>query len=111
MSLALEEARSCVAHGDVPVGCVISRGDEVIARGGNERELRQDPTAHAEVLVLREAGTKLGGWRIPDSVLYITLEPCSMCAGAIVSAICSERAKYRKNGALPRCESARRISA
>src|ERR1700675_2445951 len=86
MSLALDEARSCVAHGDVPVGCVISRGDKVIARGGNERELRRDPTAHAEVVALREAASAMTSWHLEGCTLYVTLEPCAMCAGAIVLA-------------------------
>jgi len=64
----------------------VVRDGEVIAAAGNERELRGDPTAHAEVLALREAARALGGWRVPDSVLYVTLEPCAMCAGAIVLA-------------------------
>lgn len=86
MRLALREAEGAVEHGDVPIGAVMVRGGEVLAAAGNERERRGDPTAHAEVLVLREASQKLGGWRIPDSVLYVTLEPCVMCAGAIVLA-------------------------
>ena len=83
MRLALREAEGCAAHGDVPIGAVIVRGEEVIGAAGNERELRGDPTAHAEILVLREAAGRLGGWRIADSTLYVTLEPCAMCAGAI----------------------------
>jgi tRNA(adenine34) deaminase len=86
MRLALREAKGAIEHGDVPIGAVMVRGGEVLAAAGNERERRGDPTAHAEVLVLREASQKLGGWRIPDSVLYVTLEPCVMCAGAIVLA-------------------------
>jgi tRNA(adenine34) deaminase len=86
MRLALREAERATEHGDVPIGAVIVRDGEVIAASGNERELRGDPTAHAELIALREASTKLGGWRIPDSVLYVTLEPCVMCAGAIVLA-------------------------
>jgi tRNA(adenine34) deaminase len=86
MDLALREAEGCLEHGDVPIGAVVVRGDEVLAAAGNERELRGDPTAHAEVLVLREAAGRLGGWRIADSTLYVTLEPCAMCAGAIVLA-------------------------
>ena len=86
MRLALREAERASERGDVPIGAVVVRDGEVVAAAGNERELRSDPTAHAEVLVLREAGAKLGGWRIPDSVLYVTLEPCAMCAGAIVLA-------------------------
>src|SRR5262249_36343805 len=86
MLLALREAERAAEHDDVPIGAVVVREGEVIGSAGNERELRGDPTAHAEVLALREASQHLGGWRIPDSVLYITLEPCVMCAGAIVLA-------------------------
>jgi len=84
MRLALGEAERCAEHGDVPIGAVVVRGDEVIGSAGNERELQGDPTAHAELLALRAASERLGGWRIADSVLYVTLEPCAMCAGAIV---------------------------
>src|SRR6188472_1620262 len=86
MRLALREAEDAAAHGDVPIGAVVVRDGEVIGSAGNERELRGDPTAHAEVLALRAAATELGGWRISNSVLYVTLEPCAMCAGAIVLA-------------------------
>jgi tRNA(adenine34) deaminase len=86
MRLALREAERAGEHGDVPIGAVIVRDGEVIGAAGNERELRGDPTAHAEVLALREASSRLGGWRIADSVAYVTLEPCVMCAGAIVLA-------------------------
>jgi tRNA(adenine34) deaminase len=86
MRLALAEAERAASHDDVPIGAVVARGDEAIAVAGNERELRRDPTAHAEVLALRAAAEALGGWRIGDSVLYVTLEPCAMCAGAIVLA-------------------------
>jgi tRNA(adenine34) deaminase len=86
MRLALREAERAAEHDDVPIGAVVVRDGEVIAAAGNERELRGDPTAHAEVLALREAARVLGGWRVPDSVLYVTLEPCAMCAGAIVLA-------------------------
>jgi tRNA(adenine34) deaminase len=85
MRLALDEARAATAHADVPIGAVVVAGDgTVIGRGRNERELREDPTAHAEVLALREAAAALGSWRVLDSTLYVTLEPCTMCAGAIV---------------------------
>ena len=84
MRLALREAEGALAHDDVPIGCVIVQGAEVIAAGRNERELRGDPTAHAEILAVREASRRLGGWRLFDTVLYVTLEPCAMCAGAIV---------------------------
>jgi tRNA(adenine34) deaminase len=86
MELALRQAEGCAAHGDVPIGAVVIRGEEVLGAAGNERELRGDPTAHAEVLALRGAAERLGGWRIADSTLYVTLEPCAMCAGAIVLA-------------------------
>jgi tRNA(adenine34) deaminase len=86
MRLALAAAAAAAAHGDVPIGAVIVRDGEVVAAAGNERELRADPTAHAEILVLRAAAAALGGWRLPDSTLYVTLEPCAMCAGAIVLA-------------------------
>lgn len=86
MAIALEQARLAADHGDVPIGAVISRGGEVLAAAGNERELRGDPTAHAEVLAIRAASEALGGWRLPGTVLHVTLEPCAMCAGAIVLA-------------------------
>ena len=88
MRLALREAERAARHDDVPIGCVIAYDGEVVAAAANERELRGDPTAHAEVLALREAAGRVGeGWRIPPSaVLYVTLEPCAMCAGAIVLA-------------------------
>jgi tRNA(adenine34) deaminase len=86
MRLALREAERAADHDDVPIGAVVVREGEVLAAAGNERELRGDPTAHAEVLALRAAATELGGWRISDSVVYVTLEPCAMCAGAIVLA-------------------------
>src|SRR6185312_2198519 len=84
MRLALREASRALEHDDVPVGAVVVAEGEVIGAGHNERELRQEPTAHAEVLALREAARRIGSWRILDSVLYVTLEPCAMCAGAIV---------------------------
>ena len=84
MRLALREAERALEHDDVPVGAVVVVADEVVGAGHNERELRQDPTAHAEILALREAARRLGTWRILDSTLYVTLEPCAMCAGAIV---------------------------
>ena len=86
MALALEEARRAESHGDVPIGAAIYRDGELLARAGNERELRKDPTAHAEVLAIRAAAERLGGWRLPGTTLYVTLEPCAMCAGAIVLA-------------------------
>jgi tRNA(adenine34) deaminase len=84
MRLALREAERAAEHDDVPIGCVIAHEGEVLAAAGNEREARDDPTAHAEVLALREAGRALGTWRLSATVLYVTLEPCAMCAGAIV---------------------------
>jgi tRNA(adenine34) deaminase len=84
--VALEEARQAERHGDVPIGAAIYRDGELLARAGNERELRKDPTAHAEVLAIRAAAERLGGWRLPGTTLYVTLEPCAMCAGAIVLA-------------------------
>ena len=86
MGRALEMARTAEAHGDVPIRCVIVRGDDEIAVAGNERELRQDPTAHAEILALRDASRALGSWRLEGCTLYVTLEPCAMCAGAMVLA-------------------------
>jgi tRNA(adenine34) deaminase len=86
MRLALREAERAGEHGDVPIGAVVARGGEVLAAAGNERELRSDPTAHAEILALRAAAQRLGGWRIADVTIYVTLEPCAMCAGAIVLA-------------------------
>jgi tRNA(adenine34) deaminase len=86
MRLALREAERALEHDDVPIGCVIVQGSEVMAAACNERELRGDPTAHAELLAVREAAQKVGGWRLLDTVLYVTLEPCAMCAGAIVLA-------------------------
>jgi tRNA(adenine34) deaminase len=86
MALALEHARAAEEHGDVPIGAVVARGEEVLASAGNARELRGDPTAHAEILAIREASEALGGWRLPGTTLYVTLEPCAMCAGAIVLA-------------------------
>jgi len=86
MDRALEIARTAEAHGDVPIGCLIVHGDHEIAAAGNERELRQDPTAHAEILALRAASEALGSWRLEGCTLYVTLEPCAMCAGAMVLA-------------------------
>ena len=86
MELAIESARRAEAHGDVPVGAVVAREGRVLAAAGNERELRGDPTAHAEVVAIRAAAEALGGWRLADTTLYVTLEPCSMCAGAIILA-------------------------
>src|SRR5205807_9384288 len=86
MRLALREAARALEHDDVPIGAVIVREGELIGSGHNEREVREDPTAHAEMIALREAARALGSWRVLDSVMYVTLEPCAMCAGAIVLA-------------------------
>jgi tRNA(adenine34) deaminase len=86
MRLALREAERALEHDDVPIGAVLVRGGEVLAAAHNERELRQDPTAHAEMLTLRAAARAVGTWRVLDTVIYVTLEPCAMCAGAIVLA-------------------------
>lgn len=86
MDVALERARRAERHGDVPIGAAIYRDGELLAAAGNERELRRDPTAHAEILAIRAAAEALGGWRLPGTTLYVTLEPCAMCAGAIVLA-------------------------
>src|SRR3954463_14019767 len=84
MRAAMQEARAAVAHDDVPIGAVVVLAGSIIGRGRNERERREDPTAHAEVLALRRAAAELGSWRVLDATLYVTLEPCTMCAGAIV---------------------------
>jgi tRNA(adenine34) deaminase len=86
MRLALEEAGMAGAGRDVPVGAVIVRGDEILSRAGNAREREQDPTAHAEILALRQASKAVGSWHLEGCVLVVTLEPCAMCAGAIVLA-------------------------
>ncbi|MEX1141607.1 MAG: tRNA adenosine(34) deaminase TadA [Thermoleophilaceae bacterium] len=86
MRLALREAERALEHDDVPVGCAIAHEGEVLAAARNERELRGDPTAHAEVLALREASRRVGNWRLDGAVAYVTLEPCAMCAGALVLA-------------------------
>jgi tRNA(adenine34) deaminase len=85
MALALDEARAAAAAGDVPIGAVVVVGGEVVARAHNEREGRPDPTAHAEVLALSRAAAALGTWRLTDATLVVTLEPCPMCAGALVA--------------------------
>src|SRR5688572_1103822 len=84
MRRAMREAEKALEHDDVPIGAVVVKDEQVIGAGHNERELLQDPTAHAEVLALREAAAAVGSWRILDATLYVTLEPCAMCAGAIV---------------------------
>src|SRR5687768_14929059 len=84
MRRALEEAERCLEWGDVPIGAVLARGKGVLARAGNERERRGDPTAHAEILALRAGAEAEGSWRLDGCTLYVTLEPCAMCAGALV---------------------------
>jgi tRNA(adenine34) deaminase len=86
MRLALREAAQALEHDDIPVGAIVVKDGEVIGAGQNEREVRADPTAHAEIIALRAAARSLGSWRVLESVLYVTLEPCAMCAGAIVLA-------------------------
>lgn len=86
MRKALELAREAIADGDVPVGCVIVRDGEIVGRGRNRREARGDATAHAEVEAIRDACARLGSWRLHGCTLYVTLEPCPMCAGAIINA-------------------------
>jgi tRNA(adenine34) deaminase len=86
MQLALEDAARCIEWGDVPIGAVLARGEDVLARFGNERERQGDPTAHAEILALRGGARAQGTWRLEGCTLYVTLEPCAMCAGALVLA-------------------------
>jgi tRNA(adenine34) deaminase len=86
MRLALDEAARCLETADVPVGCAIVRDDDVIAAAGNARERLGDPTAHAEILALRAGAESVGSWRLDGCTVYVTLEPCAMCAGAIVLA-------------------------
>ena len=86
MQAALAEARKCLDWGDVPVGAVVVRGDKVLSGAGNQRERLQDPTAHAEILALREAARQVGSWRLEGCTMYVSLEPCAMCAGALVLA-------------------------
>ena len=86
MQAAIAEARLAEAKGEVPVGAVIVHEGEIIGRGHNERESSQDPTSHAEMIAIREAAEQLGSWRLIDTALYVTLEPCPMCAGALVNA-------------------------
>ena len=101
MAEALRLAREAVADGDVPVGCVIVRDGEIVGRGRNRREANADATAHAEVEAIREACARLGSWRLHGCTLYVTLEPCPMCAGAIINARIREvryGAKEEKSG-------------
>jgi tRNA(adenine34) deaminase len=86
MRRALEEARSCLEWGDVPIGAVVVRGEEALGAAGNQRERLGDPTAHAEILAIRQAASALGQWRLEGCSMYVTLEPCAMCAGALVLA-------------------------
>jgi tRNA(adenine34) deaminase len=86
MRMALQLAQDAAHKDDVPIGAVVARGGEVLGSARNERELRGDPTAHAEVLALRQAAKRLGGWRLLETTIYVTLEPCPMCAGAITLA-------------------------
>jgi tRNA(adenine34) deaminase len=86
MRRALELASRCAEHGDVPIGAVVVREDREVGAAGNERELRGDPTAHAEILAIRRAAEAAESWRLDGCTLYVTLEPCAMCAGAIVLA-------------------------
>ena len=86
MALAIEQAKLAASLGEVPVGAVLVHQGEVIAAGYNRREIDKDPLAHAELLCIKQASQALGGWRIPDATLYVTLEPCPMCAGAILNA-------------------------
>jgi tRNA(adenine34) deaminase len=86
MDVALDEAAAALEHGDVPIGAVVLQGGAIIARRHNERELTGDPTAHAEILALRDAARAAGSWRLDDTTLVVTVEPCPMCAGALVAA-------------------------
>ena len=86
MRLALAEARAALEHGDVPVGAVVVRDGVVIARAHNQRELLKDPTAHAEIIALTQASSALCAWRLTGCTVYVTVEPCVMCAGALVQA-------------------------
>lgn len=86
MQLAIEEARAALLHDDVPIGAVVVHDGEVVGRGHNRREVDQDPTAHAEVLAVQAAAQQLGSWRLEGCTLAVTLEPCAMCAGALVLA-------------------------
>jgi tRNA(adenine34) deaminase len=84
MRVAIEEATEAAAFGDVPVGAVVAKGDEMLGRAGNAREREQDPTAHAEIIALRAAARAVGSWHLEGCTMYVTLEPCAMCAGALV---------------------------
>ena len=84
MRVAIEEAKKAAVYGDVPVGAVVARADEVLGRAGNARERKQDPTAHAEIIALRAAANVVDSWHLDGCTMYVTLEPCAMCAGALV---------------------------
>ena len=84
MEEALKEAKKAAAMGEIPIGAVIVKDGEIIGRGHNETETGCDPTAHAEIVAIRQAAKRLGGWKLPGCSMYVTIEPCSMCAGAIV---------------------------
>jgi tRNA(adenine34) deaminase len=86
MELAVEDARLALEWGDVPIGAVVARGEDVLGRAGNARERDNDPTAHAEILAIRAAAASLRSWRLTGCAIYVTLEPCAMCAGALVLA-------------------------
>jgi len=86
MELALEQARQAAALGEVPIGAVLVRDNQIVARAHNFRETWQDPTAHAEIVAIREAATQSGSWRLTGATLFVTLEPCAMCIGAIILA-------------------------
>ncbi len=86
MSMAIQQAELALEHGEVPVGCVIVYEGRIIGKAHNQREMLQDPTAHAEILAITQAATALGSWRLENTRLYVTLEPCPMCAGAIILA-------------------------
>ncbi|HWQ88887.1 MAG TPA: tRNA adenosine(34) deaminase TadA [Desulfitobacteriaceae bacterium] len=86
MRLALQQARIAFAQGEVPIGAVVVHNDKAIALAHNEKEQRRDPTAHAEILVLQRAAQHMGSWRLSEATLYVTLEPCPMCAGALIQA-------------------------
>ena len=110
MELALQQARLALEEGEVPVGAVIARGDTVIAEARNTRERAGDPTGHAEVNAIRLAAHKLGGWRLNGCTLYVTLEPCAMCAGAIVMSRLSRVVYGARDPAAGCCGSVYRLS-
>ena len=86
MNLALQQAMSAARLGEVPIGAIIVQGNRIVGQGFNRRETWRDPTAHAEMIAIRDASETLGGWRLPNCTLYVTVEPCAMCAGAILQA-------------------------